>query len=135
MPEGNAQVTFAQADVGDEDDVGVVLDETQAEQILNLRSVDLLRPAPIELIEGLEYRKAGVTNPALDAAVFVPVGLAFDEPRQILDVRALLGTGLLRQGFKVFEQVRQFEARQLRPQRIGCGLDAGCGLTLRSHRH
>ena len=95
VSEGDAEVSFAQADVGDEDDVGVVLDEAQAEQILDLWSVDLLRPAPIELIESLEYRKAGVTNPALNAAVFASVGLAFDETRQVLDVSPLLGTGLL----------------------------------------
>src|SRR3972149_3462286 len=109
MSKGDAEVSFAQADVGDEDDVGVLLDEAQAEQILDLESVDLLRPAPIELIEGLEYRKAGETNPPLDTAVFSPVGLAFDEPRQILDVSPLLGSGLLCLGFKVLAQIRQIE--------------------------
>src|SRR4030067_2682528 len=107
MSKGDAECGLAQADVGDEDDVGVLLDEAQAEQILDLEWVDLLRPAPIELIEGLEYRKAGETNPALDTAVFSPVGLAFDEPRQILDVSPLLGSGLLCLGVKEPEEEKQ----------------------------
>ena len=48
VPESDAEVTFTQADVGDEDDVGVVLNKAQAEEILDLGPVDLLRPAPIE---------------------------------------------------------------------------------------
>ena len=104
--------------VADEDDVGVVLDEAQAKQILDLGPVDLLRPAPVELIQGLEHREAGQSHPPLDTAVFAPVGLAFDEPRQIMDVGPLLGAGLLCQGFEVLEQIGQFEARQVRAQRI-----------------
>ena len=110
VAEGDAQVALAQADGADEDDVGVVLDEAQAKEVLDLGSVDLLRPAPVELIEGLEHREAGQSHAPLDAALFAPVGLAFDEPRQILDVGPLLGTGLLCQGFKVLVQKGQFES-------------------------
>ena len=95
MAKGDAEMALAQADVGDEDDIGLVLDEAQAEEILNLRPVDLLRPAPVELIDGLEYRKAGERDPAQDTAVFAVVGLAFDQARQILDVRPLLGASRL----------------------------------------
>jgi len=106
-------MAFAQADVGNEDHVGLVLDEAQAEEIEDLGPIDLLRPAPVELIEGFEHGESGARDPALDAAVFALVGLAFDQSRQIFDVRPLLGGRLLGQGFKVFEQMRQFEARQL----------------------
>src|SRR5207253_7626780 len=111
------------------------LDEAQAEEIVDLRSVDLLWPAPIELIEGLEYRKAGEPHPPLDTAVFAPVGLAFDQPRQIFDVRPLFGARLLGQRFKVLEHIRQFEARQVRAQWIGYGLACGGDQTLSAHRH
>ena len=45
---------FAQTHAAQEDGVGFLLDEVQAEEVLDLRPVDLLRPAPLELIEGLE---------------------------------------------------------------------------------
>lgn len=88
-------MALAQANVGDEDHVGLVLDKAQAEEILDLGPIDLLRPAPVELVEGLEYREAGEPHPSLDTAVFTPVGLAFDQPRQIVDVRPLFGACLL----------------------------------------
>ncbi len=107
------EMTFAQADVGNEDHVALVLDEAQSEEILNLGSVDFSRPAPLERIEGLDHRKAGQPHPSLDTAVFAGMRLAFDQSRQIVDVRPLLGARLLRQGLKAFEQMGQFEARQL----------------------
>src|ERR1035438_8956845 len=127
VAEGDTEMAFAKSDVGNEDHVGLVLDEAQAEEVLDLRSVDLPRPAPVELIEGLEYRKAGEPHAALDTAVFAPVGLAFDQSRQIFDVRPLFGARLLGQRFEVLEQIRQFEARQVRAQRIGYGLAGGGG--------
>jgi hypothetical protein len=37
--------------------IGLLLDEVEMEQVLDLRPVDLLRPTPLELIQGLEQRK------------------------------------------------------------------------------
>jgi len=87
------------------------------------------------LIEGLEHRKAGELDASLDAAVFAPVGFAFDQPRQILDGGPLLGSSLLGQGFKVLEQIWQFERRQVHAQRIGWGLGTGVGSAFIAHGH
>ena len=135
VPKGDTQMAFTQADVGNEDHVGLFLDKAQAEQVLDLWPVDLLRPAPVELIEGLEHRKAGESDPSLDTAVFAPVGLALDESRQIVDMRPLFGSGFLDQRFKVLEHIRQLETRQVRAQGFGDGWDARSRQSVRGHRH
>jgi hypothetical protein len=40
-------MAFARTHVGDEGHVALVLDEAQAEEVLDLGSVDLLRPTPV----------------------------------------------------------------------------------------
>jgi hypothetical protein len=70
VPEGDTEMTFAQAHIGNEDHVGVVLNEAQAKEILNLWPVDLLRPTPVERVERLEHRESGQPDPSLDAPVF-----------------------------------------------------------------
>lgn len=130
VAERDSEMALAQADGGDEDHVGVVLDEAQAKQVLDLGPVDLLRPVPVELIEALEHREARQSDAPLDAALFAPVGLALDEPRQKLDVGPLLGSGLLRQGFEVLAHKGQFESFQVGAQRIGFGW----GISFHGHR-
>ena len=93
MTLGNTEMALAQPDVGNEQHVGLVGDELQTEQMLDLGPVDLLRPAPIELVDGLEHREAGQPHPALHTAVFAPAGFTFGQPRQIVEVRPLLGSG------------------------------------------
>jgi hypothetical protein len=57
--------------------VGVGRDEGEAEQVLDLRTVDLSGPAPLGVLEGLEHGEARVPDAALDAAVLTQHGLAF----------------------------------------------------------
>ena len=49
--------------------IGLVLDELEAEEILDGQAVDLGRPGEVELVEGLEHGEAGL----LDAAWHAPV--------------------------------------------------------------
>jgi hypothetical protein len=57
MAQGDAQVTFSQAHRADDDDVGFVLDELEAEEVLHGQSVDFGRPGEVELLEGFEHRE------------------------------------------------------------------------------
>jgi hypothetical protein len=57
--QGDGQVGLAHADPAVQDDVAVLGEEVQEEQLLDLGAVDLLRPAPIEPVEGLDTRQAG----------------------------------------------------------------------------
>lgn len=114
VTKGDGEVAFSEADVGDEDHVGMVLNELQAEEVLNLWPVDLLGPAPVELIQCLEHREAGEADTPLDAPIFTLLGLTLDQPGDILDVRPMLGGGCLRQRFIVFKQIGQLEVAQMR---------------------
>ena len=86
---------FAEADIANEDYVGLTRDERQPEQILYLLAIDLFWPAPLERIQGLEHWEAGVVDPALDGAVLTRRGLAFNQLRQIAHVGMLLELRLL----------------------------------------
>jgi hypothetical protein len=54
----------------------------------------------------LSTGKRASRYPSLDAAVFAGMRFAFDQPRQIVDMRPLLGSRFLGQGFEAFEQIR-----------------------------
>jgi hypothetical protein len=109
MTQGDQQMSLAEANVAQEDGVGFLFDELQAEQILDLCSVDFLRPAPVELIEGFEDREARKTDAPLQTAVFAPIDFALDEPLQIIQMTPLLFGGGLRKLMMVLAQVRQLQ--------------------------
>ena len=67
-------------------DPGFLLDKVQAEQILDLRSVDLLRPTPLELIQGLEHREAGTPDALREAFILAARHFAFDQTLQVIEV-------------------------------------------------
>jgi hypothetical protein len=107
---------LAETDVADQDHVGLGCDEGEAEQVLDLRAVDLFGPTPLEVIEGFEHGKARVSDPSLDAAVLPHGGLALDQLLQIIQVRALLLGGFGGQGLVVALDVGQVQTLQLRVQ-------------------
>jgi hypothetical protein len=116
VAESDRQVRFAKADVADQDDVGLGCDEGQTEQVLDLRTVDLFRPAPLEVIEGFEHGEARILDASLDAAVLAHRGLALNQLLQIIQVRALLLGGFGGQGVVVALDVVQLQTLQLRVQ-------------------
>ena len=81
-----------------------------------MRAVDLLGPTPLEVIEGFEHGEAGVLDPLLDAAVLAHGGLAFDQLRQIIQVRAPLLRGFGGEGLVVALDVVELQTMQLRIQ-------------------
>ena len=81
---------FPQPDTADEHDVAGVVEEAQAEEVLDLEAVDLLRPGPVERIEGFLHGESCEADAPLDGAVASQVGLALDESFEHAEVVALL---------------------------------------------
>ena len=86
VAQGRHQMALAQADTGDEHDVGVLGDELQMEEVLDLRTVDLGGPAPVELVEGLHHGEAGLQDATLDAAILAGGGFACEQLVEVVDV-------------------------------------------------
>ena len=63
VAQGGGRMSFAQTDPADKHDADFVLEEGQAKEVLHLGLVDLLRPGPVELIEGFDDRKASGGDP------------------------------------------------------------------------
>jgi hypothetical protein len=59
VAQGNRQMGFAQSHSAHKDDVGVVFQESQPEEVLDLWPVDFPGPVPVELFQGFEHREAG----------------------------------------------------------------------------
>ena len=66
VPEGARQMGLPEPDATEEHHVGPGFDEAEAEEVLDLGSVDLLGPTPLERFQGLEGRKAGGVDASLE---------------------------------------------------------------------
>ncbi len=86
VTQGGGEVGFAEADETEEDDVGFVVDELEAEEILDLQTVDLLGPVPAEGVEGFDDGEARGLDAPGDAAVGAQGGFAFDELGEVVEV-------------------------------------------------
>ena len=91
--EGCDQMGLAEPDAADEHDVGGVVEEAQAEEVLDLEAVDVLGPGPIEGIEGFLHGESGESDAPFDGAVASQVGLALDESFEHGEVVGLLFGG------------------------------------------
>ena len=58
VTQGGGEMGFAEADQAEEDDVGFVFDELEAEEVLDLEAVDFLGPVPAEGVEGFDERES-----------------------------------------------------------------------------
>jgi hypothetical protein len=108
-----AQMGFTQSDAADEDDVGIVLDECQAEKVLDLKSIDFIGPVPVELLQRLDDGKAGKLDAPGDGAVLSQMGLPVDESAQVVDMAELLLGGGLGFGLVVFQDRGQLQVVEL----------------------
>jgi len=86
VSEGEGEMCFAEADAAEEDDIGVEVDEAEAEEVLDLGAVDRGGPGPVELIEGLEHGEASGLGAAEDAAIVAGGGFEFGEAEEEVDV-------------------------------------------------
>lgn len=60
IAERRGQMRLAKADVAEEDHVALLGEELQSEQVLYLQAVDRLRPVPLELLQGLDFRSGTI---------------------------------------------------------------------------
>jgi hypothetical protein len=118
MAKRNGDVRLAETNGTDEDDVGVACDEGQAEQVLDLRAVDLLWPAPLKVLHRLEDGEASVLDAPLDGAGLAPCGLALDQLGQIGEMRELLLGGCGGKGLVVAFYVREVQGIELSIQAL-----------------
>ena len=104
---------FTEADSAHEDDVGFVFEEGHAKKVLHLGAVDFLGPVPVKLVEGFETGEAGGGDAAFDGQLMPALGLAVNEPGQIIHMRPLLLRGLGGQLRILLGHGDQFERGQL----------------------
>ncbi len=76
---------FAQPDGSKKDDVGLLRQELQTEEVLNLEAIDFLGPIPMELLQGFENRKARSLDAQLDGVLEPLLVLAVDEPAEVIN--------------------------------------------------
>ena len=120
-----SDVCLAQADEAQEDDVGFVLDELEAEEILNLEAIDFPGPVEAEAFQGLDDGKAGILDSSERGAVGPQSGLAFDELGEIVEVGTLFAGGAGGQRGAVFTDKGQAQVFEVAIEGSNVGL---CGL-------
>ena len=113
VAEGRGDVTLAEPDAAQQDDVGFLFDEREAEQVFDLEFVDLFGPVPAELIKGLHYRESGGVEAAFDGALLAGAVFAFDQAAQIFDVRPAFRGGVGGEGFALGGDVGEFQIREV----------------------
>ena len=86
VAERAGEVGFTEPDGAEQDDVGVVLDELETEEVLDLEAVDLFGPVPAEGVEGFDDGEAGGLDAAGDGSVGAQVGFAGDELGEVVEV-------------------------------------------------
>jgi hypothetical protein len=90
---------------------------------MHLELIDLARPGPLERLEGLDDREAGLADTPLDAALLPLQGLPFDQAGQVIHMPPLVCGGLPGPGLVVFADKHQLQIVQMRGQCVrGRGL-------------
>src|ERR1039457_6090190 len=92
--------------------IGLLLDEVQTEEVLDLRPVDFLGPVPLELIESFGQREARAADMVREALVFAPGDLGLDQALQVLKMSPLLFGGRLRQFMVIGADIGQLQSQQ-----------------------
>jgi len=77
--------------------------------VLHLRSVDLLRPVPAELVEGLDHREARGAHSAFHGALLAHGTFAFEQALEELEVGPRGRRRFLGQRAVMFGDVSEFE--------------------------
>ena len=116
VAQGNRQMGLTESHSAHKDDVGMVFQKGQPEEVLDLRPVDLLGPAPVELFQGFEHWEAGGDDTPSHRAVHLPQGLPFHQAAQVIHRRPVLLGGLVGQTLIVLLHIGQLELGQVRLQ-------------------
>jgi hypothetical protein len=99
----NGQMAFADTSGPGEDNVGAGVDEVELQKMFDLHAVDLGWPVPVPSGHGLDDRKAGVMDAALDAAVMAQGGFTVDKFLKVLEVAAAVASRLFGGWHGVFD--------------------------------
>ena len=83
VTERSGEMGFTETHKPQEDDVGLIVNELETEEVLDLEPIDFFRPVPAEGVEGLDDREAGGLDTPGDGAVVAQGRLALDELLQI----------------------------------------------------
>ncbi len=75
---------FPEAHCAEQDHVGLVVDKLQAEQVLNLKAIDLARPSSLEGLQGFDDGEAGQSDATLNGALLTIKGFALNQCEQIV---------------------------------------------------
>ena len=94
MSQGGGQMSLAQSDTAQKDDIGVVGEEGEAEEILHLSTVDFAGPSPVERLEGFDAGKMSSLNPPLNSVFASAMTFAFQKAGEVFDVGPMLFGGL-----------------------------------------
>ena len=113
VAQGDRKMGFPESYAAYEHGVGFFVEEAQPEEVLDLGPVDLLRPTPIELVQGLDHREAGGADAPFQGALFAPGAFAFEEALEVLDMGPVLGRGLLGQLFVVGGDIGQAQVVEM----------------------
>jgi len=117
IAQGGGEVGLADADGAQKDDVGLVTEELEAEEVLDLEAVDFFGPVPAELFEGFQDGEAGLLDAALDEALEALVVFALDQALEVLKVVVVLFGGQAGGLLVVLLDVGQLEVIELAGQK------------------
>ena len=99
IAECGGQVSFAEANQTQENNVGFLLDKTKPEEVLDLEPIDFFGPVPTEAFQGLDDRKTGGFDPPSNRALFTCRYFALKEPTQVVEMAPVVGGAFDSQGF------------------------------------
>ncbi len=85
-----------------------------------LQSIDLLRPAPVEFIQGFDHGEAGEPDAALNSAVLSEMSLSLDEPFEVLYMGPSVFGRFFSERLMLFPDVRKSQVLQVGAQPLGC---------------
>jgi hypothetical protein len=100
---------FAEADPSEEDDIGLIIEELQAEEVLDVYAVDVFRPVPEELIQGFDDGETGKPDATAYGAVSAQAGFSFDKHGKVVNMRPVLFGRLIGQGLVIGAHEKQVE--------------------------
>ena len=94
IAESRGEMGLSETDAAQEDDIGLVLEELQAEEVLHGCSVDFLGPVPAELVQGFEDRETRHTDSPLNGAIVAQGGFSCSETGKVAHMRPVVCGGL-----------------------------------------
>ena len=120
IAECGGQVSFAEANQTQENNVGFLFDKTKPEEVLDLEPIDFFGPVPTEAFQGLDDWKTGGFDPPSNRALLTGRYFALKEPTQVVEMTPVVGGAFDSQGLAVFFDTSQLEViKVLIEQEVG----------------